>query len=156
MPPQITNQVDTSGVESLLLKILGATEGSFVQLCVSDREVPESRLSNFPTNGMCRYILRRTGDGGNYALAANSPLLLCEAKEYRLGGIISNAGANPVTLYFTEDLITPGTSTPLSGATPQLTLASNQMWKFGDFGFMWCGNVLANSPLGTTVTVADF
>lgn len=149
--------VDTGNIEHKLDKLIRAVEATFVQLAVTDREPPQSRVDNFPAAGMCRFILRRTGDGGTYAVAQNTPLLIAEAKEFRVGGEIVNAGANPATLFFTEDLITPGTSTPLSGATPQVFLPTNAVWKFSDFGVIWCGNVIAVCTVtgGTTLTVAD-
>lgn len=130
------------------------------QLVVTDRETPQTRMENFPINGVCRYILRRTGDGGTYTVLQNAPLLIAEAKEFRLGlEIVNISAANLVTLFFTEDLITPGTTTPLTAATPQLGLPADArgIWHGMLSNVVWAGNVIAlcTATGGATVTVAD-
>lgn len=144
--------VETNG---LLRALLSQDSSAISELCVSDREPAESLMANFPTRGVQRMIVRRTGAGGLVTLGAAGQAQLLQPNENRLGGRIVNTGANPAILFLAADLLNPGTGAPLGEGAAQIGLAAGQPWdlKLGDL--LWCGSVIAVSTLGTTLTAAE-
>jgi hypothetical protein len=139
----------------LLRSLLSQESSDIAELCVSDREPPENRAENFPTRGVTRLIVRRTGNGGLYTLVAAGQAQLLQPNENRLGGRIVNTGANPAVLFLAADLLQPGSAAPLGEGAAQIGLSAGQAWdlKLGDL--LWCGTVIAVSTLGTTLTAAE-
>jgi hypothetical protein len=148
-PPQDTGVAAAIAETNALLRALLSQERSDIaELCVSDREPPETRMDNFPTPGVTRLIVRRTGNGGIFTLAAAGQAQLLAPNENRLGGRIVNNGANPAVIFLAADLLQ-------SGAATQIALPAGAAWdmKLGDL--LWCGSVIAVSQLGTTLTAAE-
>lgn len=144
-------------ITGLLAKLNRDDRAELAQLCITDREPAQQRLANFPVNGVHRFIVRRTGQGGTFACPTTTPVLVATATEARLGGSIVNSGAGAVTLILTSDIVEPGTTTPLSVGVPQIWLAANGgAWDFLNSGTVWGGNVVAYATTTSQVTVAEF
>lgn len=139
----------------LLRGLLAQEQSETRQLCVTDREPPERRMENFPLPGTRRLIVRRPGAGGQYALQVNTPLLILEANENRLGGRITGDPVNAITLFLSTDLLSPGSGNPLNVAAAQIRLPAADAWdlKLGDV--LWCGHVIALATVASTVCVAE-
>lgn len=139
----------------LLRDLLRQQQSEVTELCVSDREPPEQRMENFPLPGSCRLIVRRPGAGGSYALQANVPNPILEANENRLGGRITGDPANVITLFLSNDLLTPASANPLTVAAAQIRLPVGGAWdlKLGDV--LWCGHVIALATIASTICVAE-
>lgn len=139
----------------LLRGLLRQEQSEIQELCVTDREPPEQRMENFPLPGSCRLIVRRPGAGGTYALAANVPNQVLEANENRLGGRITGDPVNPITLYLSNDLLSPGTANPLTVAAAQIRLPAAGAWdlKLGDV--LWCGHIIALATATSSICVAE-
>lgn len=142
---------------ALLRAMVTGQRADLVHLCVTDREPAQLEMKNFPVPGSKRLIVRRSGQGGTYAVAQNTPLLLVAANENRLGGELVNSGGATITLFLSVDLLEPGSATPLAGGAAQMALASNATWDFRLGTLLWCGNVVGvcTASGGTTVTVAE-
>lgn len=160
-PPQSPTVVDFGRMEHTLERVLKElqTEPGPATLCVTDREPAQGRLKNFPLPGITRFLIRRSGEGGDYVLAQNTPVLVLEAAEYRLGSYIVNIGANLVKLYLSVDLQGVGGNF-LSQGVPIVGLPANAIWPGKIEGSLipWCGNVTAVCTVagGSEVTVAAF
>lgn len=125
-----------------------------IDLIITDQEVSEMVMRNFPLPGITRHIVRRTGNGfSSFAVTVAFQLLLL-ANENRLGLRIRNSGVNPVTLILSKDLNADGS--PLLAGSPAINLpATTGDWdgKIGDT--IWGGSVSVGGAI-STVTVAEF
>lgn len=148
---------DTTNIEHALKQISKLTQQQLTQICLTDRETPQSRLENFPVPGACRYIVMRAGEGGDYTLTANTPLLILEANESRIGSQFVNVGAAAVKLYLRVDLQSVS-GVISSAATPIIGLsAGGGAWDGRINEIPWCGNVIAVAGTGgSEITVAAF
>lgn len=137
---------------SLLERMLRQDRAEITQLCVTSRDVAESVLRDFPAPGAKRLIVRRTGTGGTFALAANTPVVIVHSNEARLGGTIVNTGTASVTLClcalgYVQQAETQG--------FPQIVLAPGQSWDFRLGILLWGGEVVAVSTAPASLSLAE-
>jgi hypothetical protein len=139
----------------LLRAVLSQERSDIAELCVSDREPPQALMDNFPTPGVRRLIVRRTGAGGLFTVNAGLTVPILQPNENRLGGRISNTGAGAVVLFLAADLLQPGGGAPLGEGAAQIGLAAGAAWdmKLGDL--LWCGSVIAVATANSTITAAE-
>lgn len=139
-----------------LERMLREFNAQSLELCITDREPAQFLMRNFPVPGAQRLIVRRQGTGGQFTLTAGTPLEILQANENRLGGSIVVSGTGNVTLFLTQDLLTPGGGTPLTQGSPQIFLAaSGGAWDLRLGNALWCGSVTALSTAGSTIVVAE-
>lgn len=128
-------------------------ENVYAELGVTDREPGEFYMRNFPVKGSERYLVRRTGDGGQFPLTTTATLIV-PATEYRMGGLIVNAGANPVLLFLAQDL-SGTTGVPVSAVPTIFLPVGGSGWNMLLGNKLWLGNIQAASTTATSsVTVA--
>jgi hypothetical protein len=141
----------------LLCSMVEQQRAEVVQLCVTDGEVAEAEMLNFPAPAAHRLIVRRPGAGGTFALAANVPTPILLPNDTRLGGQIVNTGAAAVTLFLARDLLVPGSATPLSAGAAQIALNANGgLWNLLLSNLLWSGGVVAVAAVGgSSVSVAE-
>lgn len=124
-----------------------------IDIIVTDQEVAELIMRNFPMKGMSRWVVRRTGNGFSAFAVTVAFQLLLPANENRLGLRVRNSGAaNGVTLILSKDLAADGA--PLLAGAPSIWLPPNGDWdgKIGDL--LWGGSISVGGAT-STVTVAE-
>lgn len=153
---QIGN-VDLAETERLLgilaQAVLKQDVSQVIDLVVTDQEIAQEVMTDFPLAGMTRKVVRRTGNGGTMAVVAAFALAL-PANETRMGMRFVNIGAtNAITLILSKDLAADGT--PLLAGAPTIGLPAGGAWdgKLGDV--LWGGSVMAGGAV-STLTVAEF
>lgn len=147
---------ELAATNALITRLIRELNSTMVDLCVTDREPPEILMRNFPVPGANRLIAHRSGEGGTFTLAQNTPLLILPSLETRLGISVINSGAGAVTLFLTADISAPGTN-PLTQGSAQIFLAaSGGAWDGRLGNVLWGGAVTANCAAvgGSTVVVA--
>jgi hypothetical protein len=137
----------------LLEQLLSRENLDLLQVAASNGPRRVRRMPDWPIPGGCRYVVGVSGYGGVIALVEATAQQILSTKESRLGGSITNTGDNPAFLYGCS-LSTYNAGTV---ASPCHFLAPNGgTWNFLDGHILWCGDLVAYSALGTTVTLAEY
>lgn len=149
---------ELASTNAFIERLIKEFNSALIEVCVTDREPPELRMRNWPVPGAERLIVHRSGEGGTFTVAQNTPVLLLPSLETRLGISVINSGANPATLFLTNDLVAPGATAPFAQGTAQIFLAANGGAWDGKLGnIFWGGSVTAVCTVagGTTMVVAS-
>lgn len=148
--------VELAEQTAVLHALLAATRAGVLNIAVADNIQSELVMNEFPVSGAKRVIARRYGNGSDSFAVPTTGVQILPVNEARLGGVIVNAGANPVILYLTSQT-TSAQSLPFKGKPALWLAASGGSWDFRAGNVTWCGAVFGVAQTaGTTITVAEF
>lgn len=131
---------------------------SLLQVGVGSSQRRERIMNDWPVTGGKRVIVPSDrAYGATVPLAAATATKICENKESRIGGAITNKGANGVTLYLGNLEEYPAMARPLIWLPGvSATLASSNIWNFLLSNAVWTGSVVAIADTGgTTIVTAE-
>ena len=134
-----------------LAEILEAVQQLDTDIVFIDTDSPNAQrqyLEHFPVPTHARVIVPRRPSGGQIAVDQNGQILV-PANKARLGGQLTNIGANPAFIYL-------GTSYDPGAGTGWLASGGGN-WDFEISDKLWAGAVFAQCAAGltTTITVID-